>query len=99
MSRIVLAPETAADFDRILSHLLSNEASDPPARIAEIIRAIDILADNPLIGRPVDGTQRELIIGHGARGYIALYAFDQLLDIVFVTAIRSQREAGYEPRV
>ncbi|MFA5939966.1 MAG: type II toxin-antitoxin system RelE/ParE family toxin [Sinimarinibacterium sp.] len=98
MSKIVLAPETVDDFERILSHLLSTEASDPPARIAEIVRAIDVLADNPLIGRPIDNAKRELIIGKGARGYVALYFYDALLDIVFVTAIRSQKEAGYPAR-
>lgn len=98
MSRIVLAPETAEDFERILAHLLASEATDPPARIGEIIRAIDILADNPLIGRPIDAGLRELIIGHGARGDVALYRFDPLLDLVFVLAIRSQREVGYERR-
>ncbi|WP_043764884.1 type II toxin-antitoxin system RelE/ParE family toxin [Algiphilus aromaticivorans] len=95
MSRIVLAPEIAEDFDRILDHLLAKEAEDPRARIRAIVRGIDVLADNPLIGRPTSGVSRELIIGRGNQGYIALYSYDEILDIVFVTAIRSQREAGY----
>lgn len=95
MSKVILAPEVAEDFERILLQLLSHEAPDPTARIGEIIRAIDVLVDNPLIGRPVDEAKRELVIGRGTHGYIALYSYDPLLDIVFVTAVRAQREAGF----
>jgi hypothetical protein len=40
--------------------------------------------------------QRELIISHGASGYLALYRFDPAQDIVFVLAVRSQRERDYK---
>ena len=95
MSRIELAPETGDDFDRILDHLLEHDASDPPARIREIVHAIGVLAHNPMIGRPVEPDLRELVIGRGSRGYVALYRYVEKLDTVFVLAIRSQREAGY----
>lgn len=39
---------------------------------------------------------RELIIGRGSRGYVALYRYVPEIDTVFVLAIRSQREAGYK---
>jgi hypothetical protein len=39
---------------------------------------------------------RELLIGRGSRGYVALYRFVAGIDTVFVLAIRSRREAGYE---
>ncbi|MCS3745890.1 hypothetical protein FHY18_001451 [Xanthomonas arboricola] len=35
--------------------------------------AIDVLETNPLIGRPAGGDKRELVIGRGAHGYLALY--------------------------
>jgi hypothetical protein len=50
----------------------------------------------PLTGRPVEGGKRELVIGHGARGYVALYRHVPELDTVFLLAIRTQREAGYK---
>ena len=95
MSRIELAPEVRDDLDRILEHLQSHEAADVALRIEEIVRAVDVLERNPLIGRPVRADLRELVIGRRARGYVALYRFVAELDTVFVLAIRSQKEAGY----
>lgn len=96
MSRVELAPEIADDFDRILDHLARHRAENAPARIGEIIRAFDVLETNPLIGRPGAGNKRELIIGRRSRGYVALYRYVSEIDTVFVLAVRSQREAGYE---
>jgi len=51
---------------------------------------VQILARNPLIGRPVKGGKRELVIGEGSRGrFVAI-------DTVFVLAIRSHRESGHQ---
>lgn len=96
MPAIELAPEVADDFDRILEHLDRHEASDARSRIREIVDALDVLATNPLIGRPAIGDLRELIIGRRARGYVALYRFVAEVDVVFVLALRSQREVGYK---
>jgi toxin ParE1/3/4 len=95
MSRIVLAPEVGGDLDRILEHLLAYQGADAPSRIEDIMRAIDVLERNPLIGRPARGELRELVIGRRARGYVALYRYVAELDTVFVLAIRSQKESGY----
>lgn len=95
MSRIELAPEVGDDFDRILEHILEHEGTNAPARIEDLIRAIDVLERNPLIGRTVQADLRELVIGRRERGYVALYRYVPALDTVFVLAIRSQKEAGY----
>jgi toxin ParE1/3/4 len=95
MSRIELAPEVGDDLDRILEFVLSHDGAEAPARIEDIIRAIDVLERNPLIGRPARADLRELVIGRGARGYIALYRYVAELDAVFVLAIRAQKEAGF----
>jgi toxin ParE1/3/4 len=95
MSRIELAPEVGDDLDRTLEYLQSHEAADVPLRIEEIVRAVDVLERNPLIGRPVRADLRELVIGRRALGYVALYRFVAELDTVFVLAIRRQKEAGY----
>lgn len=94
MSRVELAPEVGDDFDRILDHLFQHEVADAPSRIADVIKAIDVLERNPLIGRPVRADLRELVIGRRARGYVALYRYVAELDTVFVLAIRGQKEAG-----
>ncbi len=95
MSRIELAPEVGDDFDRILNHLAEHEAADAKSHIEDILRAIDVLERNPLIGRRVRTDLRELVIGRRARGYVALYRYVMELDTVFVLAVRSQKEAGY----
>lgn len=95
MSRIELAPEVADDFDRILEHLLRHEVADAASRIEDIVRAIDVLERNPLIGRAVRADLRELVIGRRARGYVALYRYVAEIDTAFVLAIRGQKEAGY----
>jgi plasmid stabilization system protein ParE len=96
MSWIELAPELGDDIDRILDHLARHGVEDAPSRIREIIQAIDVLEHNPLIGRPVGGDKRELVIGRRSRGYLALYRHVPEIDTVFVLALRGQREAGYK---
>ena len=89
MAHIELAPQVADDLERILDHLARHQAYEPAARIRHLISAIDVLERNPLVGRPLRGDLRELVIGHGAQGYV------EAVDTVFVLTIRAQREAGY----
>ncbi len=96
MTRIEFMPELGDDIDRIVEHLFQHGVSDAADRVQDIIRAIDVLDHNPLIGCPVERGKRELVIGRHTRGYIALYVYVSELDTVFVTALRSQSEAGYE---
>jgi toxin ParE1/3/4 len=95
IAAIELATEVGDDFDRILDHLAKYQVENPELRIREIIEAINVLAHNPLIGRPVNNDKRELIIGRRSHGYVALYRYVAEVDTVFVLALRSQREAGY----
>nr|WP_315192001.1 type II toxin-antitoxin system RelE/ParE family toxin [uncultured Albidiferax sp.] len=99
MTRIELAPEVFDDFDRFFDHFAQFDpgaSSQYTRRIAEILEALQILTHSPLIGRPVQGGKRELVIGRAARGYVALYHFVAAIDTVFVLALRSQREDGYK---
>ena len=96
MARIELAPEVIDDLDHFLDHMAQFGAVDIPKRAEEIIEAIEILAHSPRIGRSVRGGQRELVIGKGVRGYVALYRYLAAVDTVFVLAIRAQRESGFK---
>lgn len=98
MARVELAPEVFDDFDRFFAHLARFEIKDAPTRIGEIVQAVQILTHSPLIGRPVKGGKRELVMGQDLRGYVALYRYLASIDTVFVLAIRSQRESGYKRR-
>jgi plasmid stabilization system protein ParE len=96
MPRIELAPEVLDDLDRFHDHQAGHRVQDAPERIAEIIESIQLLTHSPLVGRPARSGKRELVIGQGSRGYVALYRYVPTLDIVFILAIRAQREAGYK---
>jgi plasmid stabilization system protein ParE len=98
VARIELAPEVLDDFDRFVDHLVESEVPDAAERVAEIVQAMEILATSPQIGRPVRSGKRELVIGQGSRGYVALYRYVASVDTVFVLALRAQREAGYKRR-
>ena len=90
----MLAAEVGDDLDRIHEHHLAHRDADAPSHIEDIVKAIDVLERNPLIGRPARADLRELVIGRRARGYVALYRYVAELDAVFVLAIRGQKEAG-----
>jgi len=83
------------DFDRILEHLARNQVENAAQRIHEIIDALSILENNPLIGRPVSNDKHELVIGRRSHGYLALCRYIAEIDAVFVLAVCSQCEAGY----
>lgn len=96
MTRIELAPEVFDDFDRFFDHIATFDPVSAPQRIAEIMQAINILSSSPLMGRPVRNGKRELVIGRGVRGYVALYRYVAGLDTIFLLALRHQRESGYK---
>jgi toxin ParE1/3/4 len=95
MARIEAAPEIFDDFDRIFDHLAQFDVDAAPTRIEGILQAVQVLSTSPLIGRPAKGGKRELVIGRGSRGYVALYRYVPEMDTVFVLAVHSQREAGF----
>ena len=90
MARIELAPEIGDDLERILSHLAKHESDQGAQRVEAIIAALDVLASNPEMGRLVSGELRELVIGRGRQGYLALYQNLNEAYLVVVLAIGSQ---------
>ncbi len=95
MARIDLSGRIAEDIECITAHLRMHEVVESDERTTAIPRALDALQHNPLIGRPAEGGLRELVIGRDARGHVALYTYDVIVDTIYVLAIRSQRESGY----
>lgn len=94
MTHIELAPAVLRDFDRIFDPVAGFDPVSAPARIAEMLQALQLLSSSPLIGRPVRGDKRELVIGRATSGYVALCRYVAELDTVFVLAVKHQREAG-----
>lgn len=95
MVRVELAEKVSDDLGRILDHLIEQKIPDAAVRIGELLHAIDVLEHSPLIGRPVAGGKRELVVGRRANGFVVLYRYIPGSELVFVLGIRGQREAGY----
>lgn len=95
MARVEFLPDVHEDLQGVVDHLEQHAAGHIEDRPGELVSAFDVLTDNPLIGRLTRDDRRELVIGPGSRGYIALYRYITAVDTVFVLAIRAQREAGY----
>lgn len=96
MVRIELAPGVLDDIDRFLDHMVQHAVADMPGRVDELLEAIQVLAHSPMIGRPVKDGKRELVVGKGTRGYVALYRYLASVETVFVLALRAQRESGFK---
>ncbi len=94
MTWIEVAPQVLDDFDRIFDHIAQFDTGSAPARISENVEAVQVLVRSPMLGRPAKGGKRELVIGRGARGYVALYRYVEQIDMVFVLAVRQAATNG-----
>lgn len=96
MPRLRWSPPALLDVQRIY-RFLAVKNLDAARRAVESIReGVNLLDRHPQIGRPSDGMDteyRELRIGFGDSGYVALYRYES--DIVTVLALRHQKEVGY----
>lgn len=95
MARLVYSDEAFGDLDRIIEFLLATSPDAAVEALKQVRAAVSVLAAHPQIGRRVDLHRRELVISHGATGYLALYRYDARPDVVRILRIRHQREAGY----
>lgn len=96
MTRLVLAPGAFEDIDRITDLLLQSNPKGASAIGALLRSGIEVLRQHPLIGRLIECRLRELVISRGRSGYVALYKYDPVADVVIILAIRPQREGGFD---
>ena len=89
--------DAQADLEHIYEFNFERDPASALEHIEKILDAVQVLGRHPEIGREVGGMPplRELVISHGNSGYVALYEYSRLQNVVRVTAIRHQREAGY----
>jgi plasmid stabilization system protein ParE len=98
MTRWVLSPEAADDLERLTDFLLASQPEHAFGTVDLVLKALEILADHPKLGRPIGLGLRELVISRGSSGYLALYQYDEAHDLVVVLRVRHQRELGYPVR-
>ena len=65
MAQIKLAEKAYADLDRLFEFLAAEDPEIARASMRAILEAIAVLQGHPLIGRPVGGDLRELVISRG----------------------------------
>lgn len=95
MTRWFLAEPAAQDLEELIDFLIERMPDEAAITAQLIQQGLSVLAQHPLIGRPVEHGLRELVISRGRTGYLALYDFDAQLDVVVVLALRHQREQDY----
>jgi plasmid stabilization system protein ParE len=93
--RVSYSARALADLERLFKLLADLDSLAASDAIPLIVEAVAVVERHPLIGRPVRGRIRELVISHGRNGYVALYRVTPRRDRVEVLALRHQREAGY----
>ena len=95
MSRVVYSRRALDDLLRLTDFLRISDPAAAPGTVDLIIDGVELLQAHPLIGRPTERAHlRELMISRGQTGYIAIYQFDEVHDVVTILAMRHQREAG-----
>jgi plasmid stabilization system protein ParE len=95
LATVVFSARALADLDRLFDFVAEQDPASAARAAQRIVDATCILRDHPLIGRPVRGEIRELVISSGRTGYVALYRLRGGVARVEVLTIRHQREAGY----
>jgi addiction module RelE/StbE family toxin len=95
LARLIYSGQALADLGRLTDFLLEADPASAPETTDLILEAVEVLANHPLIGRPVEEGLRELVISRGDSGYIALYSYEEAEDAVLLLTVRHQREVGY----
>jgi len=96
MIELVYTNQALLDLERLSDCLLETDPQAAHSITVLIFDALEILVQNPEIGRKVHFGQRELVISRGRTGYLALYQFLPPIDRILVLALRHQRESGYK---
>jgi len=95
VARVVYSAAALEDLERLVDFLLQSSPAHAAAALAQIRSGVEVLAGHPRIGRRVRAQLRELVVSHGATGYVALYRYEAARALVRVLRIRHQREAGF----
>lgn len=97
MPRVVITVGAIRGLERCRQFLIKKDGRAAARAGTLIERQFLLLESTPEIGRPIEEHPelRELVIGFGEAGYVALYRYVATEEAVFVLAFRHQKEAGY----
>jgi len=95
MATVVITERALADLERLFDFIATENPQKAQGQIRSVHKALELLADHPLLGRSAEEGRRELILSRGRYGYIAKYRWLAAEDVVLILAVRHQLEAGY----
>ena len=98
MSRLIWSSAALHDVLRLYRFLAAKNRHAAKLATTAIREGVQIIADQPGIGRPVDEMEpeyRQWMIDFGDSGYVVLYRCNSRNSAV-ILAVRHQREAGYD---
>ena len=96
MPQVIYAPGAIRDLQRLREFLRPKNPVAAKRAAETIMKAVQVLGQQPQIGRPVEDMSdeyREWLIDFGDSGYVARYRFSA--DAVTILAVRHQKEVGY----
>lgn len=96
MSQVIYTLGAVRDLQRLREFLRPKNSIAAKRAADTILKALQVLALQPQIGRTVDDMPdqyREWIIDFGDSGYVVRYRFDG--ESVTILAVRHQKELGY----
>ena len=92
---MILTARAMGDLERLFDFIDEEDRARACKQLLSVRRALELLADHPLLGREAEEGRRELILSRGRYGYIAKYRWLPAEDVVLILAVRHQREVGY----
>lgn len=95
MARVEITERALADLERLFDFIVTKDPRRARMQLLSVRKALELLADHPLLGRVAENGRRELVLSRGRYGYIAKYRWLPDDEIVLILAIRHQLEAGY----
>lgn len=95
MARVEMSERALTDLERLFDFIAEEDPLRARKQLLSVRRALELLADHPLLGREAEEGRRELILSRGRFGYIAKYRWLPADDRVLILAVKHQREAGY----
>ena len=95
MATVEITQRALADLERLFDFIAAENLQKASEQILSVGKALELLADHPLLGRAAEEGRRELILSRGRYGCIAKHRWLPAEDIVLILAVRHQLEAGY----
>jgi len=96
VARVEVTARALADLERLFDFLAEHNPKIARERMVSVRRALELLADHPLLGRQAEDGRRELILSRGKFGYVAKYRWVPSDDVVLILAVCHQLEAGFK---